>query len=548
LFFLLPETSVKTTPFLISVLTVLACSAGAPDVLVDSPNAEDRLHDAAERADKRTEPRDSSNSPEVRRVHDSRVVPDVPDAALNKLDIPFNQAYFKSTHNSYSGNYGGMRGLISEQLDAGVRFIEFDFHEPPATSGEPGADYGVGHDDPGHQLWTEAGNPQTSDLGSWLQVVADWSAGHPDHVPITVLLDSKDSLTDNKSFAQGNLAFLNHRVLSVLGEQNIYPPEQLGGSWPMVAGLLGKTMVVISGDFDTRTGYLHDSGHNPAVAMNDQGHVVEVHDSGKGKLWYWTGEYLADGTVRWHRHGEYDNGTTPAAAMNNAGWIVEVHKSENKDALWYTDFYPLWIEVSWYTVGKLGPDFEIEWSKAQQYDEGIKPTIRFTGLDGNQLYEIHQSENESQNWYWKAQLDPGTQTVSWGEHEKTSEPVFDRHKSLSGKGGITVYSGDNGSFDNVLQYVSDQGGQGRIRYRQLLFVEAQKGDDKELVEEGLHFYATKASKDDETRKWAELQMAQGKTVRLWNFGMGSTDLVVTYPATDYPYLDWYIDYCESAVY
>ena len=38
--------------------------------------------------------------------------------------------------------------------------------------------------------------------------------------------------------------------------------------------------------------------------------------------------------------------------------------------------------------------------KAYEYDDGILPTIRFVTKDGNELREIHQSQNNSQHWDW----------------------------------------------------------------------------------------------------------------------------------------------------
>ena len=49
---------------------------------------------------------------------------------------------------------------------------------------------------------------------------------------------------------------------------------------------------------------------------------VEVHDSGSGTLWYWTGQYGADGRITWLRHGKYDTGKTPAVAVLRECWVA----------------------------------------------------------------------------------------------------------------------------------------------------------------------------------------------------------------------------------
>ena len=112
---------------------------------------------------------------------------------------------------------------------------------------------------------------------------------NPRHAPITVALDLKDRLTDNPSFAQGNLARVNQELLEAF--ERLFAAEALGrGRWPTVDALRGRVIAVLSGDEETRLAYVRDPGHNPAVAINAAGRVVEVHDSGGGELWYWTGE------------------------------------------------------------------------------------------------------------------------------------------------------------------------------------------------------------------------------------------------------------------
>ncbi|MEU8076639.1 hypothetical protein AB0B31_14430 [Catellatospora citrea] len=80
-------------------------------------------------------------------------------------------------------------------LDSGVRFIEFDIHDNGyATAG----DYGVCHDSPGDQV-DHLGNPASNNLRPWLQTVAAWSAAHPEHAPLLVMLDIKDNLTSSRN-------------------------------------------------------------------------------------------------------------------------------------------------------------------------------------------------------------------------------------------------------------------------------------------------------------------------------------------------------------
>src|SRR5262245_53167727 len=115
-----------------------------------------------------------------------------PAAAAGADDLPFASALFLSTHNSFSGNiYGGTRGSIQQQLDAGVRFVELDIHDDHFVDI---GDYEVGHAGPGSEV-DYTGNPQTNALRPWLQVVANWSFAHPTHALLVVMLDVKDDLT-----------------------------------------------------------------------------------------------------------------------------------------------------------------------------------------------------------------------------------------------------------------------------------------------------------------------------------------------------------------
>ncbi|MFD0479747.1 phosphatidylinositol-specific phospholipase C domain-containing protein [Nonomuraea thailandensis] len=158
-------------------------------------------------------------------------------------DVPLPSAVFRATHNSYSGNLGGARDSIAHQLDHGIRFIELDIHDNGyATS----RDYAVGHDSPGNQV-DHAGNPASNLLRDWLGVIDTWSAQHPAAAPIVVALDVKDDLTDNTSYAAGNLAALNQQLTSVFGAR-LYRAEEYPASPPTVDELRGRVLAVISGD------------------------------------------------------------------------------------------------------------------------------------------------------------------------------------------------------------------------------------------------------------------------------------------------------------
>ncbi|WP_157254468.1 hypothetical protein [Nonomuraea typhae] len=446
------------------------------------------------------------------------------NAEAAAAEPPLTAAVFRATHNSYSGNLGGARGPISQQLDAGIRFVEYDIHDNGFTSR---GDYALGHDAPGDEV-DHAGNPASGNLGDWLRTVGTWSAAHPQAAPIVVALDVKDNLTDNANHAEGNLAALNDRLTSAFGERLFRASDYRPAGPPTVGQLRGRILAVLSGDGRTRTLYRRDTGYNPAIALNNRGQVVEVHDSGNGTLWYWTGRYGSDGRVSWLRHGRYDTGENPAVAMNDNGDVVEVHESENTDALWYR-------------VGRLdAATGEIRWSAGRQYDRGVRPTIRFTGQA--RLREIHQSQSGGQNWDWDGVL--GDMAVSWSGNGKTADPRYDKTTSAAGASWVRVRTAaDRATPAETLRVDTDRVTGDLIRYQQVAFHEFQKGNSAELQQDAL-FYAAPASES----AFITGARQAGKLVRGWGFNSAAdaTTPIAGYPATDTPYASWYVQVLDRS--
>ncbi|WP_248960007.1 hypothetical protein [Sphaerisporangium perillae] len=461
----------------------------------------------------------------------SRAVPSVLAVAASALlisgnaeasaDPPLPSAIFRATHNSYSGNVDGAKSSIAYQLDRGIRFIELDIHDNGYATSH---DYSIGHDSPGN-LVDHTGNPPSNLLRDWLNVINTWSAQHPTAAPIVVALDVKDDLTDNTSYAAGNLAALNQELTSVFGSR-LFWAKDYPTSPPSVDTLRGRVLPLISGDGKTRTAYKRDVGYHPAVAINGRGQVVEVNDSGAGALWYWTGAYGTDGRVTWLRHGKYDTGVTPAVTLNDNGDLVEVHQSENATTLWYR-------------VGHLNADGEITWSPSRQYDDGVLPTVRFTDAAGTQLREIHRSQSGSQNWNWRGVLNAGAMTVSWSGNAKTSDARYDTATSTSGASRVHVWNGADGPTPSqTLRMDTDRYTGDRIRYQQTAFDEFQQGDSAEL-QQGALFYAAPAGESS----FITAARQAGRLVRGWDFDSVSdaTNPLADYPATNHPYDTWYQD-------
>jgi hypothetical protein len=448
-------------------------------------------------------------------------------AALPGDDLPFASAIFRATHNSYSGNVDGSKGSLVSQLDSGVRFIELDIHDNGYATNN---DYSIGHDAPGDKV-DHAGNPTSNLLRDWLHTVSVWSAAHPTHAPLLVMVDIKDNLTDNTSFAAGNLTALNKEFSDAFGSQ-LLMARDVPGALGTIGSLRGRVLTLLSGDAGTRTEYRRDVGYNPAVAINARGQVVEVHDSGAGALWYWTGTYGADGRVTWSRHGQYDSGVTPAVALNDNGQLVEVHKSQNADSLWYH-------------VGQLDANGEITWSPSRQYDTGVLPTISFVDA-GTTVREIHRSPSNNQNWDWHGTVNASALTVSWDSttHGKTSDPLYDKTVSVRGSTRVTVWTGADGAAPaQTLHYSTDRIGSDRIRYTQTAFDEYQAGDSA-ILQEGALFYAATAT----DTAFITSARQGGHIARGWDFDSASdaTSPLANYPATNHPSDPWYVNLLNQA--
>lgn len=463
-------------------------------------------------------------------------------ADANPADlVSLAELYVASTHNSYSG---GDRGSITAQLDAGVRMVELDVHDNDfATEG-----YRVGHDEPGNQVAHGRGNPGTDDLASWLAMIGSWSEAHPTHAPITVLLDLKDNLDDNQSYATGDITNLHDVITGALGSQ-LYRADAVGDALPTIAEVRGKILVVMSGNGVTRVAYRRDLGKEPAVALNAGGRVIEVHSDPSGdELFYWTGEVTGSG-VRWRRHTRYDTGVDAAVALNDSGLVIEVHEDQDSGD-----------DTLWYRVGRLGDDFEVTWGNAGGLkfpgdDTGVNPSVRFDARDGLTVREIHESPKDGEHWYWDGTIDPDNLTLTWSRGSdggQTSEPLFAAAHDEIGGMAVDVSTGTVDSYgpETLRVRVADGEGPGdwaAIRYEQILFDEVQAGQTGALSKDQGVWVVAAAANSADGRTFVQSARAAGRIGRLWQITTAdqSTDPPPNFPATDTPSESWYLDFCAS---
>ncbi len=430
-------------------------------------------------------------------------------------NLPFASATFKATHNSYEG---GDRGSITHQLAIGSRFVEFDVWD---TEYWKYGDYRIGHNWPGNSVAEGNGNPSTDLLKPWLRVVANWSAAHPTHAPITVMIDLKNNASGNNDIANGNLVALNNELKAAFASM-LVPAKSVSGALGTVGSLRGKVLTLISGNSTSRLAYKQDLADDPAVAMNASGQVVEV-DSWNNSLYYWSGQLQSNGTILWRAHGSFDNGITPAVAINAAGRLVEVHQSQSSYGLWTS-------------VGTIRGDGEIAWTAAREYDRGTTPTVAFTGP--TTIREIHRSQSHDQNWYWNGTLAKSATYVVWHGHGTTSQALF--HKAFSSAGGndVSVLTGGlPGLPSTVLRYTTNRLTAGAlIRYEQVAFVEVQPGEGTQYTR-GAIFYGGPAN--DKT--FIINTRRAGFVARGWDFDSiaDATTPAANFPATNDPSASWY---------
>ncbi len=180
--------------------------------------------------------------------------------------LTFLEAQYRASHNSYSGNQKGYRGSIIQQLDAGIRFVEFDIRHSfylPAGPLWPAVEpaeilFYVGHDSVGDEVDHSNDNPpDTEDLRWWLARVARWVAQYEPSEPVIVALDWKDTWYED--FSPKALEALNNFLVNsedlvnvstdlpdyILSPVDFNPSES-------ISEYHGKIMIVLSGNKNVR--------------------------------------------------------------------------------------------------------------------------------------------------------------------------------------------------------------------------------------------------------------------------------------------------------
>jgi hypothetical protein len=425
----------------------------------------------------------------------------------------------RASHNSYSG---GDRGSLIDQLNANVRCIEFDFHD---NDFETIKDYRVGHLKPGAEVDHRPPNPPDDKLDSWLAVVNAWSIANPGHEPITIVLDAKDDLTDNDV---ADLEELNRRLEAMFGSR-LFTREDFErhSSWPDVDDMRDKVLCVLSGNGGSRAAYRWSMGTTPAVGANKNGDVVMAYRSSTGEINCWAGRATeGEGAVAWLRKNTLAVSdidlAEPAIKINDDGWVVAVYRFGPRP-----EMHGLMLASK---TGHL-KDGRINWGKTHVLGDGMSPSLK---IDGDDVELIYRNVDGTGRRLVTGVIDRTKRNINWKKPKDTQRASFPRDVADWTTHTIRVESDALGAIGCAI----DGGAALPVRFRQILFVERQTGEDPKIFRDAPFFGAGAAHRDD----LREARSA-GLVCRGWGFGelnkpATTTDLE-NFPATDTPLIGWY---------
>lgn len=445
-----------------------------------------------------------------------------PEAQTPPDQTLFFNAVFASTNHSYSGNLGGQRGSLQDQLAQGVRAFEFDIW---ADNLGKYHDFEIGDGSPGRQVDKTGGNPQSNLLRPWLDQISSWSTKFRGHAPITVMLNVQ------KRDWSGSTVYraLNTEIESAFGAR-LLRADQPGATNGTIGAMRGRIIVGLTGSSSTRVGYVRSLGLDPAVALNKKGQVVAVFTrrvSGGGfELWYWSGLRRPDGRIAWQMTGKYDDGLVPSVALDDNGVLVEVHKSVHLDLLYSR-------------VAIMADDGTLKWGSSQYIGGGLRPSIISTGA--GQVREVHETQSpfSVQRYQWLGTANAAKKSMNWHDNAKTSDPFYPRATATAGSRSITVRLDTNGPANEAaLEYVTTNPAVlGRITWQRPAFVPTDDHAGYYLRSQNWFAQATAAQKS-----YVVKTRNQSNTV-VWvqdfNKAADTTTPLANMPATAYPNSDWY---------
>jgi hypothetical protein len=424
----------------------------------------------------------------------------------------YDEARFRATHNSYSG---GARGTIVEQLRGGVRFLELDVH---AKGFETLGDFRVGHLKPGSEVSLGGGNPDTIMLADWLATIARWSNENV-HAPITLVLDSKDDLIGPDCGAPEDL----NKALEAAFGAELYTRDERdrAGAWPETPDLRNRVVCVLSGNGNTRASYRWTFGTDPALSVNARGDVVLVYRSTAGDLNCYLGAMTAEGAIDWQHKSTYCFSrmplSRPVASVNDEGWIVAAHQFEPPEG-----FVGSRLES---ILGRITEGRRVTWFGTDVFAQGGAPWLE---LKGREVRAVHAVTGGFRRV--TGSLDTRRRDVEWGKGRKVQAPPPPSDRAVWQ--GTTYRCAIDA--DGAVVCGPEGGELLPVRFRQVAFVEEQKGDRRESIRDAFFFAA-----DAKAGPALEAARQRGQVVRAWGFEESDVPGVAQAAATDEPRAAWY---------
>ncbi|WP_196894331.1 hypothetical protein [Aureivirga marina] len=129
-----------------------------------------------------------------------------------------------------------------------------------------------------------------------------------------------------------------------------------------------------------------DPSQRPTIAMNAKGQIISVHQSNGilNKLYYNNGILNSNNeNIFWGSSHGYDSGQWPIVAMNDNGVVVEIHETSNV----MNDF--IWYHVGIWNENKMEFGSSHKLYKDDLYSQGAKPSITIN--NNNQVIVIYES-------------------------------------------------------------------------------------------------------------------------------------------------------------
>lgn len=182
--------------------------------------------------------------------------------------LPLNHFQFFGSHNSYKTAIPGAtlaqlraanpraalaleywHAPLNEQLDAGLRVLEFDvFYDPQQRLFKQGGVFPVLH------VQNLDTGSHCANLGECIASVVDWSKANPDHEPLMISFNAKTDVIDQPGFVHPNefdasaWQEFDGLLRESLGARIINPAEVLSPDkprWPALAEARGRVLLLL---------------------------------------------------------------------------------------------------------------------------------------------------------------------------------------------------------------------------------------------------------------------------------------------------------------